>query len=732
MTSVRTGADRFLQLADQYARSGNTRMEAECRYQRAQSLGRGQKTVEGLVQSGDTSALIDLRKERAAEYERAAELFATNGLVGEAGRCWYQAAYEYNWLGLVRPEYREKCYSTCSTAAEHLGAAGDWWGKGLAEFAAGQTLRTGVIGGPPDPRNIPALRRAAEAFTRANRPVEAAAVELTAAVALTQTGGEAWMPTAVEALHTYEQARPSLRIPKDREINDRIIVANGARVLTSKVSRSAATMREHPVWSELVWLLSEAPKARSFQDQHLQDDTWSRLAADDSTLSELMTRRKDLAQEHTDLERMIKAAVVTRRSDAKVQVMEQELRLKERGLEDIDRQVATRFQRLAHDTPERIELLSTSPVTPQQLQACLEPGEAYIGYRWNDGAPLRSIVTRATVTTGLATGVTSEFATQAVAAGRDGEDLPRDEFTDADRLIGSVPEETDTLIISPDSLLLGLPWHQLPSPGQTDSNLTLGERYTISIVPAAGVLRHLRTNRPSAARPGQDTAYLGVACDGGGEDALSFVDQEVKATRRNHFADEAGSGCLVTADCGRFLERGCSAGLLHLACHAEPHGLLLSCDGTWTRPTDLLNVPGRTFGADILLLTGCSAGDFSGEENNEFLGVVRQLIVVTGARAAVASVAPVPDAAGVLFADLFVSALNGKSPDRPWRTPGHPLAVGPALAWARQTMRTRLRVEDVKAVVAGCEHPRPARSTWWSPWFVVGDPRATTSGGRTT
>ncbi|MCT9113054.1 CHAT domain-containing protein [Streptomyces mirabilis] len=676
--------------------------------------------------------MVDLRKERAAEYERAAELFATTGLVGEAGRCWYQAAYEYNWLGLVCPDYREKCYSTCGKAAENLGAVGDWWGKGLAEFVAGQTLRTDVIGGPPDPLNVPALYRAAAAFTRADRPVEAAASKLTAAVALTQTDSEAWMTTAVEALYTYEQARPSLRIPKDREINDQIIVANGVRVLTSKVSRSTATARDHPVWSELVWLLSEAPKARSFQDQHLQDDTWSRLTADDSTLSELMTRRKDLTQEHTDLGRMIKAAMVTRRSDAKIQVMEQELRLKERGLEDIDRQVARRFQRLDHDTPERIELLSTSPVTPQELQACLEPDEAYIGYRWNDGAPLRSIVTRTTMTTGLATGITSEFATQAAAAGRDGEDLPRSDFTDADRLIGPLPEEIDTLIISPDSLLLGLPWHQLPNPGQTDSNLTLGERYTISIVPAAGVLRHLRTNRPSAARAGHNTAYLGVACDGGGEDALSFVDQEVEATWRGYFADEPGADFLTTAYCDRFLERGCSTGLLHLACHAEPHGLLLSRDGTWTRPTDLLNVPGRTFGADILLLTGCSAGNFSGEENNEFLGVVRQLIVVTGARAAVVSMARIPDEAGVLFADLFVSALNGRSPDRPWRTLARPLAVGPAVAWARQTMRSRLRVEDVKTLIAGCEHPRPAHSTWWVPWFVVGDPKASMSGRRTT
>ncbi|MEH0517308.1 CHAT domain-containing protein [Streptomyces sp. B21-079] len=729
MSNVRTAAGRFLELADQYAASGNTCMEAQCRYQRAQSLGRGRKATESLVQSGNTSALLDLRKERAAEYERAAELFRTVGLVGDAGRSWYQAACEYNWLGMLRPEYREKCYSTCDTAAEHLGAAGDWWGRGMAEFLAGQTLRADVIGGPPDPRNIAALRRAAESFTRADRPVEAAAAWMTAAVTLTQTGGAEWLNTAVEALHTYERARPSLRIPRDREINDQTIVANGTRVLTSKVSGSAATMSHHPRWQELIWLLSEAHKGRSFQDQQLQDDTWSRLAADDSTLSELMTRRNDLTREQSDLTQMITAPVATR-SDDEVQLMKQELRRTQRELEDIDRQVARRFQRLYQDTPERIELLSTSPVTPEELQACLEPGEAYISYRWNDGATLRTVVTQTSVTVGLTTDVSSASATAAVTAGRKGKVLLSSDFPSADRLIGPVPDEIDTLIISPDSLLLGVPWHQMPRASPSNPNLTLGERYTVSVIPAAGVLRHLRAHRPSAERGGRGTAYLGVACDGG-EDDLIFVDQEVKAIRQNHFADEPGSGFLVTADCGRFLEHGCNAGLLHLACHAEPHGLLLSRDGTWTRPTDLMNIHGRTFGADILLLTGCSAGDFSRKENNEFLGVVRQLIVVTGARAAVVSLAPVPDPAGVLFADLFVSALNGKSPDRPWRTPDRPLAVGPAVVWARQTMR-KLRVEDVKALIVGCDYPQPTYSRWWSPWFVVGDPKATTSGSTTT
>src|SRR3954469_7263002 len=120
MADVPTGADRLLRLAYQYASSGKTRMEAQCHYQRAKSLGLDKRAAEQLAQSADTSVLVGLRQERAAEYERAAELFASVGFAKDAGRSLYRAAYEYNWLGFVGPEYREKCYSTCEAAAKYL------------------------------------------------------------------------------------------------------------------------------------------------------------------------------------------------------------------------------------------------------------------------------------------------------------------------------------------------------------------------------------------------------------------------------------------------------------------------------------------------------------------------------------------------------------------------------------------------------------------------------------
>ena len=200
------------------------------------------------------------------------------------------------------------------------------------------------------------------------------------------------------------------------------------------------------------------------------------------------------------------------------------------------------------------------------------------------------------------------------------------------------------------------------------------------------------------------------------------MDGEVETIARSYFATDLGSGFLTTADCHQLLERGCSVRLLHLACHAGRNGLLLSRDGTWVTPVDLV---GRGLRADILLLTGCSAGDFSGQDNNEFLGVVRQLIIATGAQTAIVSVAPVLDDAAPVFANLVVSALTARNPGRPWSVPAHPLTVGQAVAWARRELRQRSRSDVLPLIPDPNASPRPWDPSWWTPWFVVGDPSAT-------
>ena len=110
---------------------------------------------------------------------------------------------------------------------------------------------------------------------------------------------------------------------------------------------------------------------------------------------------------------------------------------------------------------------------------------------------------------------------------------------------------------------------------------------------------------------------------------------------------------------------------------------------------------------------------------------MRQLLISTGARAAVVSLAPVVDAAGPLFSDLVVSALTGQAPHRPWTLPAGPMNVGDAVRWARLRMRdlTPEAARWLHRDLVGSPEPEDA-SSWWAPWFVVGDPKARLAGAR--
>ena len=102
--------------------------------------------------------------------------------------------------------------------------------------------------------------------------------------------------------------------------------------------------------------------------------------------------------------------------------------------------------------------------------------------------------------------------------------------------------------------------------------------------------------------------------------------------------------------------------------------------------------------------------------------MVRQLMVVTAARAAIVSAAPVAEVAGSVFADLVVNALTGRCAERrPWMDPPTSLAASAAVEWARSHMPSLSR-DDVRSVVGPGEGALDVRSSWYMPWFVIGDP----------
>lgn len=706
--SPQTGADRLRRLVERYTSAGDERMEALCRYELAVCLERSRPAQHA---------------ECAREYARAAELFDQAGDAGRAGDCWYCAAQAYNWLGLLHPEYRDTCYEACRRAADRFAAAGNMAGKGVAEFLAGQALRKDDPSSAPDPRNLPVLRESVRSFARAGWAVAETGSRLAVTIELAQAGtSEEWMASALLALRSYETARGGLLIPQHRQRNDKQ-VSYGLMLLTQYLRQAWPGEGGTPQWNDLAWQLEQAAKGRSFLDQHHQDEVWNSLAASDSILRELTVRIEHLTLRQDELTRRIDAALLTDQISGKIRAQAEERNAVSEDLENARRQLDRRVEDVVRERPDQAALASVPPVTPAELQACLHPGEAYLGYLWSGGSPVRSLVTSGVIRIQPAGGDSAGYVRRAVAAARDGQTPPGISPQDAADLLGHIPAGTEALIISPDGLLNGFPWHLVPLPEPGGPGELLGERYATAVIPAAGLLPRLRARHDanSARRP--DSAYLGVACDGAAAGApLACVDAEVQAIARDYFAADPEAGFLTTADCHQLLEQGCSVRLLHLACHADRNGFLLSRDGTWITPVDLVN---RRLRAGILLLTGCNAGNFTGQNSNEFLGVVRQLIIATGSRAAIVSAAPIPDHGAPVFADLVVSALTGHDPGRPWPVPAQPLAVGPAVTWARRTLRERSRKDVTHLIPEPDAFARPWEPRWWSPWFVVGDPYAT-------
>ena len=701
--SPQTGAGRLRQLTERYAALGDQRMEALCRHQLALCLERIRPAQHA---------------ECGAQYARAARLFDQAGDIGLAGDCWYRAASAYNWLGLLHPEYREMCYEACEVAADRFESSGNMAGKGLAEFMAGQTLRKDDPAAAQDPRNLPALRRSVDSFARAGWAVAETGSQLAVTMELTQVSNDdAWMASALLALRSYEAARAGLLIPQQRQRNDTQVI-RGLQFLGSHLWLAWASKRGTQRWTELAWRLEQAAKGRSFLDQHHQDEVWNSLVAADDILRELTKKIEHLTLRRDGLTRSIDAALIAGQLGSEIRAKADLRNTISSDLEQTQRQLDRRVEEVVRTRPDQAALASVPPVMPGELQASLSPGEVYLGFSWNGGSVIRALVTPSMVRIEATDGGFGDYVRRAVAAARDGEPPPGDSPDAVAGILGQIPDGTDTLIISPDGLLNGFPWHliRLPASGEF-----LGDRYSIAVVPAAGILPRLRASRGGAVE--RDGAYLGVSCDGAAAGPrLTCVDGEVEAIARSYFAADPGSGFLATAGCHQLLERGCCVHLLHLACHAGRNGLLLSREGTWVTPVDLV---GRGLRAGILLLTGCSAGDFSGQDNNEFLGVVRQLIIATGARAAIVSVAPVPDDAAPVFADLVVSALTARDPGRPWSVPARSLTVGQAVGWARQELRQLSRSDVVPLISDPDAFPRPWDPSWWTPWFVVGDPSAT-------
>ncbi len=197
----------------------------------------------------------EARAESANEFDHAGRLFDRLGRPADTAECWRQAANSFLILGLLDTTFLERSATTAQLAAERFEKVGNWWGKGLSESVAVAAIRMASPAGRHDERLLMLLERSADSFRRAGRPLEEAATQVLRAAELSLRGDDGWIDIAIGAVDTYEAGRPSLRLPHQRAAQD-YLLAQGIRILTSRLHDAADSSGRDPRWAQLVWALA--------------------------------------------------------------------------------------------------------------------------------------------------------------------------------------------------------------------------------------------------------------------------------------------------------------------------------------------------------------------------------------------------------------------------------------------------------------------------------------------
>jgi hypothetical protein len=689
-------ATRFTRLAASYQATGARHSEAVARSAHARAL--------QLRRGSD----LDRDVRVSEEFQRAAELFDGSGEVGSAADAYLSAARARSDVALLRPEHRDDAARLFEKAADGFAEAGQWWARGLALYGESELLNRWYDGVERDDRRVDdLLLEALACFDKAERPGEAAdvRVQLAANEGLRSGATDQWLERSLEALRGYGPARTSRVLPIDREFHERLASSGFAVIGSTACDYHPDRMQSDARWSELVWGLEQVTKARSLQDQLNEPAVWQRFLASDGLLR-CLTREVEEAE--------FRVAAILRERDVTLAAVAADARAA------LKRAIHHQRQRLYAIEPhaaESLSLASSPHVELRTLQRVLRPAELYVGFLMlHDDRILRTQVTSHAVRfDALDAPDVGYLLLKQQHAGELGDVEKQSLHRTVAGLLGIPPSGIDTVIVCPDRQLVAVPWHLLPAPGGG----FLGDVVTTAMVPAAGAFVQQRQEcEPSGASAAEHLSYLGVAdSHGDPRSILMSVDWEVENVRASYF-DVSGRSWL-TGETHRLLDANAHVELLHLACHASVAGLMFT--NRIVTPMDLADM---RLSADILLLTGCETAAFAHDESNEFFGIVRQLLVSTRAKAAVVSLRPVVDDSGPLFCELVVSALTGRAIDRPWTITSGPRAIGDAVRWARMQMRQLTEDEAQPFVPNKRVEPTPGDPDWWSPWCLVGDPKA--------
>lgn len=340
--------------------------------------------------------------------------------------------------------------------------------------------------------------------------------------------------------------------------------------------------------------------------------------------------------------------------------------------------------------PEAASLVSVHPVKPADIAEKLVPGETLIDY-FQAGDDLYAFVLNGTAVKGFkldGKGVEDEIRAFRAAI-ESGASAPPAARALYDRLIRPLAREIPgtKLTISPHGSL-----HYLPFPALFDGERYLIDRYSLRVIPSAGVLAYLRSDAP--AKVGK---LLALGNPDLGNPAYDLPNAQQEALQVAKLFPDSRALVRQQASKTAVRELGSSFEMLHFASHAKfdsdsplNSGLYLAkgseADGRLT-VRDLYSL---RLDARLVTLSACETGVGKVLSGDDVIGLTRGFLYA-GARSIVASLWEVDDAA---TAELMISFYE------------HLASLGPQEALRQAQLQTRAK------------HPAPRL---WAAFEITGN-----------
>lgn len=397
---------------------------------------------------------------------------------------------------------------------------------------------------------------------------------------------------------------------------------------------------------------TERGKARAFLDQMASGQVDFRAGVD----YQLLQQEQDLSNQIITLQRQLIALNNRPQDERNYDAIDEATN----QLSALQREYANLLTQIKLQSPATASLVAVDVAPLEEIQSLLEPDTTLVEYFVTDDRTFAFIITRTSFDT-VTLNISREDLVDAITLLRDFADLSDEippELQQLHQILIEPLQEyltTSQLVIVPHDIL-----HYLPFAALTDGGRYLSDRYTLSLLPSANVLRFLPLSHPS-----QTNALMAfgdpitpVALSG-----LSSAQTEVEAIARLF---NTTSFINSEATESRVRSQAPTANILHLAVHGEYNPinplfstLYLTADDQNDGRLEVHEIYGLdlTQQTNLVVLSACQTNIGEQSRGDEIVGLNRAFLYA-GTPAVMSSLWDVDDAATALLMEQFYTHLQ--------------------------------------------------------------------------